>query len=116
MERKLQNRTYKLTARIRNERRNKSNNNLSRSGRRKRQSNSINHTAGRATRPPHQKKGGKEMVQIKVKKTGEIVEAANMEEAQELIRAFVMFTNMRINNGIISGKRDSKRNYEIIGE
>ena len=56
------------------------------------------------------------MVQIKVKKTGEIVEAANMEEAQELIRAFVMFTNTRINNGIISGKRDSKRNYEIIGE
>ena len=54
------------------------------------------------------------MVQIRVKKTGEIVEVANVEEAREMIRAFVMFTNMRISNGIISGKRDSKRNYEII--
>lgn len=54
------------------------------------------------------------MVQIKVKKTGEIVEAASVEEAREMIKAFVIFTNMRINNGIISGKRDSKRNYEII--
>lgn len=54
------------------------------------------------------------MVQIRVKKTGEIVEAASAEEARAMIRAFVTFTNMRINNGIISGKRDSKRNYEII--
>lgn len=54
------------------------------------------------------------MVQIKVKKTGEIVKAASVEEAREMIKAFVIFTNMRINNGIISGKRDSKRNYEII--
>ncbi len=54
------------------------------------------------------------MVKIKVKKTGEIVEAASVEEAQDLIKAFAMFTNMRISHGVESGKRDSKRNYEII--
>ena len=54
------------------------------------------------------------MVKIRVKKTGEIVEAANMEEAQFLIKAFVTLTNHRIQMGIESGKRDNKRNYEII--
>lgn len=56
------------------------------------------------------------MVKIRVKKTGEIVEAASIEEAREMVRGFVIFTNMRIAHGIEQGKRDTRRNYEIITE
>jgi hypothetical protein len=54
------------------------------------------------------------MIIVKLLRTGEGVEQPTRADAEMFIKLCVMFTNERIRRGLEQGKRDSKRNYEII--
>jgi hypothetical protein len=54
------------------------------------------------------------MIIVKLLRTGEEVEQPTRADAEMFIKVCVMVTNDRIGMGLEKGKRDSKRNYEII--
>lgn len=54
------------------------------------------------------------MYKVRLLRTGEVIEQPTRADAEMFIKLAVMFTNERIARGIEKGKRDSKKNYEII--
>jgi len=52
------------------------------------------------------------MVNVIVKRTGEVVDFESREEAERFIKLSVKITNVRISGRLM--KRDNKNNYEIV--